>query len=65
MLFGVVATEHKDSEATQTSDRSSHLHRAVIELKAAFGDELVVMTDVAFAPPRITGIAVWFTKVNL
>lgn len=46
MLFGVVATEHKDSEATKASDRSSHLHRAVIELKAAFGDELVVMTDV-------------------
>ena len=46
MLFGVVAKEHKDSEASQASNRSSHLHRAVMELKATFGDELVVMTDV-------------------
>ena len=46
MLFGVVAKEHKDSEASHASNRSSHLHRAVMEIKAAFGDDLVVMTDV-------------------
>ncbi|MDP6199801.1 MAG: porphobilinogen synthase [Candidatus Poseidonia sp.] len=46
MLFGVVAKEHKDSEASHASNPSSHLHRAVMEIKAAFGDDIVVMTDV-------------------
>lgn len=46
MLFGVVASEHKDAHASHAHDASSHLHRAVIALKAAHGDDLVVMTDV-------------------
>ena len=46
MLFGVVASEHKDAHASHAHDPSSHLHRAVIALKAAHGDDLVVMTDV-------------------
>ena len=46
MLFGVVASEHKDAHASHAHDPSSHLHRAVLELKAAHGDDLVVMTDV-------------------
>ena len=46
MLFGVVASEHKDADASHAHDSSSHLHRAVMELKAEHGDNLVVMTDV-------------------
>ena len=46
MLFGVVASEHKDADASHAHDSSSHLHRAVMELKAVHGDNLVVMTDV-------------------
>ena len=46
MLFGVVASEHKDAHASHAHDPSSHLHRAVLELKAEHGDNLVVMTDV-------------------
>ena len=46
MLFGVVAAEAKDSEASEAHKPGSHLHRAVSEIKATFGDTLVVMTDV-------------------
>jgi len=46
MLFGVVASEQKDAHASHAHDPSSHLHRAVLELKAVHGDDLVVMTDV-------------------
>ena len=46
MLFGVVASEHKDAHASHAHAPSSHLHRAVLELKAVHGDDLVVMTDV-------------------
>ena len=46
MLFGVVASEHKDALASHAHAPSSHLHRAVLELKAVHGDDLVVMTDV-------------------
>jgi len=46
MLFGVVAGEEKDADASRAHDPSSHLHRAVLELKAVHGDDLVVMTDV-------------------
>lgn len=46
MLFGVVASEHKDAQASHAHDTSSHLHRAVTDLKAQHGDRLVVMTDV-------------------
>lgn len=46
MLFGVVAKEHKDSLAAHAHKTSSHLHQAVAEIKATFGDEIVVMTDV-------------------
>ena len=46
MLFGVVADHHKDSEASHSHHDSSHLVRAVAELKAKYGEDLVVMTDV-------------------
>ena len=46
MLFGVVADRHKDSEASHSHHDSSHLVRAVAELKAKYGEDLVVMTDV-------------------
>ncbi len=46
MLFGVVDSEQKDAHASHARDPSSHLHRAVLELKAVHGDDLVVMTDV-------------------
>ena len=46
MLFGVVTSEHKDAHASHAHAPSSHLHRAVLELKAVHGDDLVVMTDV-------------------
>ncbi len=59
MLFGVVAKEHKDSEASHASNRSSHLHRAVMEIKAAFGDDLVVMTDVCLCTATDHGVGDW------
>ncbi len=46
MLFGVVEAEHKDEHATHAHEASSHLHQAVLKLKATHGDDLVVMTDV-------------------
>lgn len=46
MLFGVVDAEHKDEHASHAHEASSHLHQAVLQLKAAHGDDLVVMTDV-------------------
>ena len=46
MLFGVVDAEHKDEHATHAHETSSHLHQAVLKLKAAHGEDLVVMTDV-------------------
>ena len=46
MLFGVVDAEHKDEHATHAHEASSHLHQAVLKLKAAHGEDLVVMTDV-------------------
>ena len=46
MLFGVVDAEHKDEHATHAHEASSHLHQAVLNLKAAHGEDLVVMTDV-------------------
>ena len=46
MLFGVVDAEHKDEHATHAHEASSHLHQAVLKLKATHGDDLVVMTDV-------------------
>ena len=46
MLFGVVDAEHKDEHATHAHKASSHLHQAVLKLKAAHGEDLVVMTDV-------------------
>ncbi len=45
MLFGVVASHHKDPKASH-AHHASHLLRAVAELKAKYGDDLVVMTDV-------------------
>ena len=46
MLFGVVNSTEKDEQATKASDASSHLHKAVQQIKAEFGDSIVVMTDV-------------------
>ena len=46
MLFGVVDAEQKDEHATHAHEASSHLHQAVLKLKAAHGEDLVVMTDV-------------------
>ena len=46
MLFGVVDAEHKDEHATHAHEASSHLHQAVLKLKATHGEDLVVMTDV-------------------
>ena len=46
MLFGVVDAKHKDEHATHAHEASSHLHQAVLKLKAAHGENLVVMTDV-------------------
>jgi len=46
MLFGVVDAKHKDEHATHAHEASSHLHQAVLKLKAAHGEDLVVMTDV-------------------
>ena len=46
MLFGVVHAEAKDAEASEAHNAGSHLHRAITEIKASFGDSIVVMTDV-------------------
>ena len=46
MLFGVVSSECKDAEASEAHNASSHLHRAITEIKAVHGDSIVVMTDV-------------------
>ena len=46
MLFGVVASHHKDAKASHAHHDSSHLLRAVSELKIKYGENLVVMTDV-------------------
>ena len=48
MLFGV--PEHKDGEASGALDPSGEVPQAVRALKRAFGDELVVMTDVCLCP---------------
>ena len=46
MLFGVVDSHHKDAKASHAHHDSSHLLRAVSELKIKYGENLVVMTDV-------------------
>mgnify|MGYP001488855992 CR=1 FL=1 len=46
MLFGVVASHHKDAKASHAHHDSSHLLRAVSDLKVKYGENLVVMTDV-------------------
>ena len=38
--------EAKDAEASEAHNAGSHLHRAITEIKASFGDSIVVMTDV-------------------
>jgi porphobilinogen synthase len=48
MLFGV--PEHKDGEATGALDPEGEVPLAVRALKDAFGDDLVVMTDVCLCP---------------
>ena len=46
MLFGVVDSHHKDAKASHAHHDSSHLLRAVSDLKVKYGENLVVMTDV-------------------
>ena len=46
VMLIVVAHEHKDARASYAHDTSSHLHQAILALKKAHGDDLVVMTDV-------------------
>ena len=38
MLFGVIDSQLKDDIATQASNPSSHLHRAVTQIKQIYGD---------------------------
>ena len=55
MLFGVINAELKDDAATQASNPSSHLHRAVSQIKQLYGDKIVVMTDVCLCTATAHG----------
>lgn len=46
MLFGVVDHSEKDEHATKASDSTSHLHESIKQIRAEFGDSIVIMTDV-------------------
>ncbi len=46
MLFGLAAPEHKDAVGSAASDSSGSQAEAVRRLKAEFGDDLLVVTDV-------------------
>jgi len=46
MLFGLAAAEHKDAVGSAGSDSSGSQAEAVRKLKAEFGDDLLVVTDV-------------------
>ena len=46
MLFGVVDSHEKDPMASKASDSEMPLHRAVLQLKEKYGNEIVLMTDV-------------------
>ena len=55
MLFGVIDSQLKDDIATQASNPSSHLHRAVTQIKQIYGDEIVIMTDVCLCTATAHG----------
>ena len=46
MLFGVVPTSAKDAEGSAASDAGGPVPQALREARRAFGDEVVLMTDV-------------------
>lgn len=46
VLFGVVPESHKSSEAERAHDPTGPVNRALREARAAFGDDLVLITDV-------------------
>ena len=55
MLFGVIDSQLKDDIATQASNPSSHLHRAVTQIKEIYGEEIVIMTDVCLCTATAHG----------
>ncbi|MBI19085.1 MAG: porphobilinogen synthase [Euryarchaeota archaeon] len=55
MLFGVIDSQLKDDAATQASNPSSPLHRAVAQIKQMYGDRIVVMTDVCLCTATAHG----------
>lgn len=55
MLFGVVSEDLKDDYAKQAMNESSHLHKAVFELRKIFNDDLVIMTDVCLCTATAHG----------
>ena len=55
MLFGVIDSQLKDDIATQASNPSSHLHRAVTQIKQMYGEEIVIMTDVCLCTATAHG----------
>lgn len=55
MLFGVIDSQLKDDAATQASNPSSPLHRAVAQIKQMYGDSIVVMTDVCLCTATAHG----------
>lgn len=55
MLFGVIDSQLKDDIATQASNPSSHLHRAVTQIKQIYGEEIVIMTDVCLCTATAHG----------
>ncbi len=46
MLFGVIDPDAKDADGSAASDPGGPVVRAIQQLRAAFGSELVIMTDV-------------------
>lgn len=55
MLFGVIDSQLKDDIATQASNPSSHLHRAVTQIKQMYGEKIVIMTDVCLCTATAHG----------
>ena len=55
MLFGVIDPKLKDDIATQASNPSSHLHRAISQIKQIYGNKIVVMTDVCLCTATAHG----------
>lgn len=55
MLFGVVGEDFKDDYASEAMNESSHLHKAVSELRNIYADKLVIMTDVCLCTATAHG----------